>query len=163
MTTRNTTDQDGAGAAAPTGATEPISARHCVTCSDQAVAVEVTRLVGPGVALVRPLAVAGARTTTMTGPVADTQATQADTQTTQTTQADTQAGAGACAGIDRGADAAHAEVEAGGPDGAGITEISVALVDVGPGDRVLVHAGEAIAVLPDPDGAAPDAAACRAD
>jgi hypothetical protein len=157
MTTRNTTDQDRAGAAAPTGAADPISARHCVTCSDQAVAVEVTRLVGPGVALVRPLAVAGARTTTMTGPMADTQATQAGAQ------AGGQAGAGACAGIDRGADAAHADAEAGGPDGAGITEISVALVDVGPGDRVLVHAGEAIAVLPDPDGAAPDAAACRAD
>jgi hypothetical protein len=157
MTTRNTTDQDGAGAAAPAGAAEPISARHCVTCSDQAVAVEVTRLVGPGVALVRPLAVAGARTTTMTGPMADTQATQTDPQ------AGGQAGAGACAGVDRGADAAHADAEAGGPDGAGITEISVALVDVGPGDRVLVHAGEAIAVLPDPDGAAPDAAACRGD
>jgi hydrogenase maturation factor len=34
--------------------------------------------------------------------------------------------------------------------GAGDEEVSVALVDAGPGDVVLVHAGEAIAVLERP-------------
>lgn len=35
-----------------------------------------------------------------------------------------------------------------GPDG--LTEASVALVTAVPGDTVLIHAGEAIAVLPEP-------------
>ncbi|MBA9001616.1 HypC/HybG/HupF family hydrogenase formation chaperone [Thermomonospora cellulosilytica] len=58
----------------------------CVTCSDAAVRVRITELLGDGLALV-------------------------DT--------------------------------AAGPE-----QVSVALVDAGPGDTVLVHAGEAIAVVP---------------
>jgi hydrogenase expression/formation protein HypC len=62
----------------------------CITCSDQAVAVTVVRLLDDDLAI-----------------------------------------------VDTGA----------GPDGAGREEVSVALVAAGIGDTILVHAGEAIAVL----------------
>ena len=63
----------------------------CITCSDQAVAVTVVRLLGDDLAVV--------------------------------------------------------DTGAGQEDGAGQEEVSVALVAAGVGDTILVHAGEAIAVL----------------
>jgi hydrogenase expression/formation protein HypC len=63
----------------------------CITCSDQAVAVTVVRLLDDDLAIV--------------------------------------------------------DTGAGHEDGAGREEVSVALVTVGVGDTILVHAGEAIAVL----------------
>jgi hydrogenase expression/formation protein HypC len=68
----------------------------CITCSDQAVAVRVVRLLAGGLAVV--------------------------------------------------------DTGAGEEDGAGREVVSVALVTAGAGDTILVHAGEAIAVVGDDPG-----------